>query len=252
MNDQIEKAVELIKKSQFTIALTGAGISVESGIPDFRSAGGLWEKYDPALYASIDSFKRKPEMVWDMLFEMVDIMENAKPNPAHLALARLEQLGYLSSIITQNIDNLHQAAGSKHVIEYHGNASRLECLSCGRVYEKPEIMPENVAIPRCAACDAVLKPTVIFFGEMIPYEAMSESSRLADRAELVLVVGTSAIVYPAAGIPLQAKQNNATVIEFNLEPTALTGYITDLFIQGPAGETLNRVLEMLEKGTPSA
>jgi len=247
MKDLFFRAAEAIRNSKCTIALTGAGISVESGIPDFRSSGGLWEKYDPSVYASIESFRRKPEMVWDMLFEMVDIMENARPNPAHLALARLEQLGYLECVITQNIDNLHTDAGNRNVIEYHGNASRLECISCGRIFDKPARRKGALEIPRCADCGTVLKPTVIFFGEMIPYEAMTESGRLAGRAEVVLVVGTSAIVYPAAGIPIQAKQNNATIIEFDVQPTALTGQVTDIFIQGRAGTTLPKLLEQLEK-----
>ncbi len=247
MKDLFSRAAEAIRNSKCTIALTGAGISVESGIPDFRSSGGLWEKYDPSIYASIESFRRKPEMVWDMLFEMVDIMENARPNPAHLALARLEQLGYLECVITQNIDNLHTDAGNRNVIEYHGNASRLECISCGRIFEKPVRRKGALEIPRCADCGTVLKPTVIFFEEMIPYEAMTESGRLAGRADVVLVVGTSAIVYPAAGIPIQAKQNNATIIEFDVQPTALTGQVTDIFIQGRAGTTLPKLLEQLEK-----
>jgi NAD-dependent deacetylase len=246
MKDAIIRAAEIIQNSSYTIALTGAGVSVESGIPDFRSSGGLWEKYDPAIYASIESFRHKPEMVWEMLFDMVDIMERAPPNPAPYALARMEELGFLSSGITQKIDNLHQAAGSRHVIEYHGNASRLECLSCGRKYGHKEIFLSVPHAPRCATCNAVLKPTVIFFGEMIPYDAMTESNRIAARAEAVIVAGTSAIVYPAAGIPLLAKENNAAIIEFNVEPTALTEYVTDVFVQGPAGVTLNRVLEILE------
>jgi len=248
MDDVFAQAADAIKNSKNMIALTGAGISVESGIPDFRSAGGLWDKYDPAVYATIDSFRRNPEMVWQMLFDMADIIVNARPNDGHLALARMEELGYLKSIITQNIDNLHQLAGSKSVIEYHGNASRLECLSCGTIHDNIQSGSEVLEPPRCPTCRKILKPTVIFFGEMIPQDAMFRSSRLAEKADVVLVVGTSALVYPAAAIPIEAKQNNATVIEFNLEPTPLTGHVTDIFVQGSSGVTLKQVVELLEKG----
>ena len=248
MDDVFAQAADAIKNSKNMIALTGAGISVESGIPDFRSAGGLWDKYDPAVYATIDSFRRNPEMVWQMLFDMADIIVNARPNEGHLALARMEELGFLKSIITQNIDNLHQLAGSRHVIEYHGNASKLECLSCGTVYDNIQSGSEVLTPPRCPTCQQILKPTVIFFGEMIPQDAMIQSSRLAAVADVVLVVGTSAIVYPAATIPIEAKQNSATIIEFNLERTALTDNVTDIFVQGSSGVTLKQVVELLEKG----
>ncbi len=245
MDKSIVKAAEIIRGSKSMIALTGAGISVESGIPDFRSAGGLWDKYDPSIYANIESFRRDPDMVWEMLFDMVDLTEGAKPNPAHTSLAKLEELGYLKAIITQNIDNLHQEAGSLKVIEYHGNAKGLECMKCGEVYGAGEFGGSTRVTPKCRSCSTILKPTVVFFGEMIPPAAMLESQSLAEKADVVLVVGTSAVVYPAAGIPLVAKQNNAAVIEFNLEETDLTRYVTDIFIQGSAGTTLPQLIEAL-------
>lgn len=244
--DNFQRAADIIKKSQHMIALTGAGISVESGIPDFRSSGGLWEKYDPSIYATIDTFRRNPEMVWEMLFDMDNIVRDARPNKGHLALARLEEMGLLKYIITQNVDNLHQEAGNKNVIEYHGNSSKLECLKCGVKYDNAEKMAGKKEIPRCDSCNEILKPTVIFFGEMIPYDALHQSSELASQADVVLVVGTSAIVYPAAGIPMEAKQNNAVIIEVNMEPSALTNYITDIFIQGSAGENLDKIIALLE------
>jgi NAD-dependent deacetylase len=242
MDDTIRKAAEIINKAHHLIALTGAGISVESGIPDFRSSGGLWEKFDPMIYAHIDSFRRNPEMVWDMIFEMVDLTRSSKPNPAHVALAELEKMGILKAIITQNIDNLHQEAGSLNVIEFHGNAHTLECVKCGEDYSVDDF-PNDRTIPACRACGAILKPGVVFFGEVIPPDALMESQMLAKSSDAILVIGTSAVVYPASGIPYVAKQNRASVIEMNLESTGLTNSITDVFIQGRVGETLPRLLD---------
>lgn len=246
MDSNITKAAEIIRKSGHMIALTGAGISVESGIPDFRSAGGLWDKYDPAVYASFYSFKSMPEKVWEMIFDMIDITENAKPNKAHLALAELENMKLLKAVITQNIDNLHQEAGSKNVIEYHGNAKHLVCINCSASYSASEYEISKRRIPHCESCGKILKPSVIFFGENIPQRALSESQRYAEAADVVLVVGTSAVVYPAAGIPGIAKSRGAVIIEFNLEATELTGNDTDIFIQGSAGKTLPELVKLLK------
>ncbi len=244
-------AAETIKYSKNLIALTGAGISVESGIPDFRSPGGIWERFDPQIYASIESFNKMPGKVWEMLFEMMDLIISAEPNPAHMALAWLEKKGYLRSVITQNVDNLHQAAGSSNVIEYHGNSSMLICVHCHRDYES-DLFREEIKIreiPRCSECDRILKPSVVFFGEMIPQRALMESQFLADSADALLVVGTSAIIYPAASIPVVAKNSGAKIVEFNLEETNYTETITDIFIAGPAGETLPRVVDALRELT---
>jgi len=245
MSDEFRRAADIIRGSAFLISLTGAGISVESGIPDFRSAGGLWEKYDPAVYASIDTFHRHPEKVWEMIFEMIDVTSSAAPNSAHRALARMEEMGILKYIITQNIDNLHQTAGSINVIEYHGNASRLECPGCGTESEVSAYDFAEKVPPRCDDCDKILKPSVIFFGEMIPHEAMMKSQELAESADTVIVVGTSAVVYPAAGIPIVAKRNGAKIIEFNVMETDFTRSITDVFVGGMAGQTLPKLMEYL-------
>lgn len=245
MDDLYNDAARIIRESNHLIALTGAGISVESGIPDFRSAGGLWEKYDPAEYATIDSFRANPVKIWDMIFDMTDITRNAKPNPAHVALAKMEKMDLLKYIITQNIDNLHQEAGSANVIEYHGNASRLECLSCSSSYPVDEFELTGTP-PECLQCGAILKPSVIFFGEMIPRNALVDSQALAEASDAVLVIGTSAVVYPASSIPYIAKQRGARIIEMNLEQTGLTFSITDVFIQGRVGETLPRLVEFLD------
>ncbi len=247
MGNPFQEAAAIIKKSKNMIALTGAGISVESGIPDFRSAGGLWDKYDPSVYASILSFNSMPEKVWDMIFEMMELTGSARPNSAHYALAELEAMNLLKGVITQNIDNLHQEAGSKNVIEYHGNARHLVCIYCTHEYEPEEFEIGSRKIPRCKNCGKVLKPSVIFFGEMIPHDALYRSQALADKADVVLVAGTSAVVYPAAAIPLQAKRNGAKIIEFNIEETGLTHGATDIFIKGSAGKTLPELVALVKK-----
>jgi NAD-dependent deacetylase len=225
MEKLIDQAADILISSEFTIALTGAGISVDSGIPDFRSAGGLWSRFDPAEYATIAAFRANPGKVWKMVREMGELIDQAQPNMAHTGLGELENMGYLHHIITQNVDNLHQAGGSKNVIEYHGNASTLSCLVCGK-----------------CDCNEVLKPDVVFFGEPIPEEARSQSFRIASQAQALMVIATSAIVSPANTIPGIAKQNGAKIIEINKEKTHLTGSVTDIFLQGNAGKTISALL----------
>jgi NAD-dependent deacetylase len=244
MEKLIQQAADILLNSKLTLALTGAGVSVESGIPDFRSAGGLWEKFDPAEYATIHAFRANPERVWEMLREMDAVVNQAKPNPAHTGMGKLEKMGYLHCIITQNVDNLHQAGGSKNVIEYHGNASTLSCLSCGKSYSSEQKRGEHP--PRCA-CQSILKPDVVFFGEAIPGDAMNRSFALASSANALMVVGTSAVVSPANTIPGIAKQNGARIIEINMERTHLTDSITDIFLEGSAGSIVSALLEEVKR-----
>jgi len=244
MKDLIPRAAEIILGSRLTLALTGAGISVDSGIPDFRSAGGLWSKYDPSEYASIHAFRQNPEKIWNMLRDMDGLIAQARPNPAHLGMGEMEKMGLLHVVITQNVDNLHQAGGSRNVIEYHGNSSTLTCLVCGKRYRAEEKRGEH--IPRCG-CRQVLKPDVVFFGEAIPEEALARSFQLASSADVVMVVGTSALVSPANTIPGIAKSRGATLIEMNMERTHLTDTVTDIFIEGRAGETIPALVEELKR-----
>jgi NAD-dependent deacetylase len=244
MKELINKAAEIIFRSRLTLALTGAGISVESGIPDFRSAGGLWSKYDPAEYATIHAFRQDPEKIWNMLRDMDGLIAQARPNPAHIGIGEMEKLGFLHCIITQNVDNLHQAGGARNVIEYHGNSSTLSCLWCGTRYKAEEKRGEH--IPRCG-CRQVLKPDVVFFGEAIPEQALTRSFHLASSAEVVMVVGTSALVSPANTIPSMAKSRGAKLIEMNMERTHLTDTVTDIFIEGRAGETIPALVEELKR-----
>ncbi|MBU2498232.1 MAG: NAD-dependent deacylase [Proteobacteria bacterium] len=244
MQELINEAAEIIYHSKLTGALTGAGISVESGIPDFRGAGGLWSKYDPAEYASITAFRQNPEKIWHMLRDMEALVLQAKPNKAHTGMGDLERMGYLHFIVTQNVDNLHQAGGAEKVIEYHGNSSTLSCLWCGKRYsalDKKEEFP-----PRCE-CQKILKPDVVFFGEAIPEEALNRSFMLAASSQALMVVGTSAVVSPANTLPSLAKRNGAKVIEINKESTHLTESLTNVFIQGSAAEVISALVVRLKE-----
>lgn len=242
----IQRAVQDIIHSEKTIAFTGAGISVESGIPDFRSAGGLWERFDPEEYAHIDAFHSDPAKVWRMLKEMFTLVMEAKPNPAHIGLAELEQMGFLSSVITQNVDGLHQAAGNRNVIEFHGTHRTLSCLTCSRTVDGTSLRMEDLPA-RCPHCLSLLKPDVVFFGEPIPWQAQANSFKESKSCGAVLVVGTSAIVYPAASIPVMAKEHGATVIEINMEPTPLTGSVSDYLISGSAGKIIPAIVEEVRR-----
>ncbi len=239
---EIRQVAEILEQSSFPIALTGAGISVDSGIPDFRSPGGLWTKYEPMQYATINAFQQDPEKVWTMLFDMDELVRTAEPNPGHRALAELEQLGKLQAVVTQNIDGLHQRGGSKKVIEFHGGTDRLVCLQCGQ--QRPAAQQPRGQVPRCTQCDQILKPDVVFFGEAIPAAALNEAFSLASQCDAVLVVGTSATVSPASDVPLLAKQQGARLCEFNLEPTGLSP-LADVCVHGSASETLPALVEYL-------
>jgi NAD-dependent deacetylase len=233
-------AAETIKDRRHTVALTGAGISVDSGIPMFRGTQGMWEKYDPMEYATIGAFLRNPEKVWMMLAEMVEVLFRAVPNPAHSGLAELEKMGLLRSIITQNVDGLHQAAGSQRVIEFHGNAWELICISCWNRYPSREKIQDGIP-PRCE-CGRILKPNLVLFGEAIPWKAQEDAESEAETCSVLLVIGTSAQVAPACDIPRLSKRKGAAIIEINPEATPLTRTITDLYIPENAGYAISRLL----------
>jgi NAD-dependent protein deacetylase/lipoamidase len=242
----IQRAAKDILRSKKTIAFTGAGISVESGIPDFRGAGGLWQKYNPNEYAQIDAFYSNPERVWLMLKDMLILVMTAKPNPAHFGLAELERMGLLSSVITQNVDGLHQAAGNQNVIEFHGSHRTLSCLKCSTKVNGKSLKMDDLPA-RCPRCSSLLKPDIVFFGEPIPFKAEVLSIEESRSSNLVLSIGTSAVVFPAASIPLTAKENGAIVIEINMESTPLTHEISDYLIAGSAGEIIPAIVEEIKK-----
>ena len=229
-------AVQRLREGRILV-LTGAGISVDSGIPDFRSRGGLWERYSIEEYATLDAFKADPRKVWKLFRELESSFGTVKPNAGHVALARLEAAGLVSGVVTQNIDGLHQAAGSKTVVEYHGSTQRMTCLGCGKSVAAADAERDGEGVPLCA-CGEVMKPDVILFGEMIPYDALRKGRELADGARTCLVCGTSALVHPAAGIPERAREAGADVIEVNLERTPLTERATRFFLQGSTTDVL--------------
>jgi NAD-dependent deacetylase len=235
----------IIRQSRGAVALTGAGISVESGIPDFRSEGGLWERFDPMEYAHIRAFRANPGKVWQLIKELDATLMRARPNPAHFALAALEAKGKLLGIITQNVDNLHQAAGSQRVVEYHGNAHRFVCLTCCRPFAREAL--DFAQAPLFCPCGGLIKPDVVFFGEQIPPGAQEEAEELAQHCDLLLVIGTSGEVAPASYLPYIARDWGAVIVENNLSPTRLTRTLTDHFLPGPAGVVLPLVMQELGK-----
>ena len=230
--ERIEAAAELLARSQHAVALTGAGHSTPSGVPDFRSPGsGLWESVDPMEVASIYGFQRNPQAFYDWIRPLAKQMMEAHPNAAHLALAELERMGTIKAVITQNIDELHHRAGSRRVLELHGSVRQATCTQCRRKVSSREIWPAFVAggevplpsgrdgVPNCPSCGGLLKPDVVLFGELLPVGTLLEAQQEADVCDVMLVAGSSLEVYPAAGLPMRATQHGAQVIVVNYEPT---------------------------------
>ncbi len=249
MNDttDIERAAQMIINAGRTVAFTGAGISVESGIPPFRGEDGLWSKYNPE-FLDIFYFTHHPKESWKLIKEIFfDFFGQAKPNDAHIALATLEKTGLLQAIITQNIDNLHHEAGSKTIYEFHGNSHKLVCTQCNTSFHLGEISLESLP-PYCLKCNNLLKPDFIFFGEAIPEPANSMSFAETEKADLFILIGTMGEVMPASLIPDLAKKAGAKILEINIEPSAYTNKITDLFIQKKATQAMTEiVLEIKNK-----
>ncbi|GBD90655.1 NAD-dependent protein deacetylase [bacterium BMS3Abin04] len=243
-NNKIKEAANLIANSKRTVAFTGAGISVESGIPPFRGKNGLWSRYDPEIL-DINYFRQNPLISWKVIKEIFyDFFGQAQPNAAHKALVKMEQKNLLQSIITQNIDNLHQEAGSKNVYEFHGNSRRLVCTNCGEIFIASEEKLGDLP-PTCKFCSEVLKPDFIFFGEAIPEPANSKSFREAEISDLFILIGTTGEIMPASLIPRVAKEKGATIIEINTEKSKYTNSITDIFIQEKATVALTKIVEQL-------
>lgn len=221
----IEDAAELFRKAKRAVALTGAGISTPSGIPDFRSEGtGLWSREEPMEVASLSTFRTFPERFFHWFHPLASQIVNAQPNAAHIALAEMENAGFLQAIVTQNIDALHQKAGSKHVVEMHGTWRTVSCTECFKQFEaEPLLKPyiEKGKIPLCSICNGILKPDVILFGEQLPQSAWMDAQRAARQCDLMLVAGSSLEVLPVAGLPMQALDRGAHLIIINNTPTYL-------------------------------
>jgi NAD-dependent deacetylase len=236
-----EKTVALLKQSRNAVALTGAGVSTESGIPDFRGKDGLWSRYDPFEYGTINAFLADPEKIWQMLTGLLKITD-AEPNTGHKGLATLEQKGLLSGIITQNIDGLHQKGGSKNVVEFHGSLDTFSCLSCGENYSLAHVK-QNPLPPHCAACDTILKPDIVFYDEHIPDITFARSGELLNSADLLLVAGTSCQTEPAARIPHHIYNKGGGIIEINKEPAL--GHLAAITLQGNFTTVVEKLVELL-------
>ncbi|MFP4199456.1 MAG: SIR2 family NAD-dependent protein deacylase [Halanaerobium sp.] len=235
-----QRAADLIKNSNHTTVFTGAGVSVESGVPPFRGEKGLWNKYDPIIL-DLKNFYKNPEQSWITIKEIFyDYFGKAEPNEAHRVIAHLEADGYIQAVITQNIDNLHQKAGSKNVFEFHGNSRELICTECGTKYPVTEEILSELP-PKCKKCGEILKPDFVFFGEAIPEEAEKLSFEEAEKAELFIVIGTTGEVQPASLIPVVARSKGAKILEINIKKSNFTDDITDLFIKEKASLAMKKI-----------
>jgi len=239
MDNLYLRAAEMLRKSCQTVALTGAGISAESGIPTFRNDDGLWKKYDPAIYASYEVFLRDPSKYWEMRADSVWKYDTLVPNPAHMALAEMERIGKLHRVVTQNIDGLHTKAGNRDVVEIHGSLHESYCMDCYRRFTAQDI-PSEIP-PRCP-CGGIIKPSTVLFGEPMPEEAMEQALLEARDCELMLVIGTSATVQPAASLPIIAREHGARLIEINPDP-ALPH--PDLRLPEKAGRAMTSIVATL-------
>jgi len=249
MEELVSKGATLIGSAGKILVFSGAGLSTESGIPDFRSPGGVWERYKPEdfYFQRIVSSREARENYWRMSTEFYGTMRDARPNRAHLAVKEMEEMGKILAIVTQNIDSLHQKAGSspEKVIEIHGTAFSVSCLSCGRRYGRDEIQERISAgerAPGCDDCKGILKPETVSFGQPMPEEKMAAAFRCARGCDLCMVLGSSLVVYPAASIPAQAVENGASLLIVNRDPTPMDEY-ADVVIRHSLGETLTRMME---------
>ena len=243
----LERLAEAVRSGGCVI-LTGAGVSTESGIPDFRSASGIWARFDPLEYGSIEAFRRDPVKVWEFYGPRYAMLAGAEPNAAHRAIAELERRGLVEAVVTQNIDLLHERAGSRDVIEVHGSIRTATCPACGRVHALDEVLALAAeGTPRCASCGAVPKPDVVFFGELLPVAAMNRATELATGARLLLVVGSTLEVYPVAALPLDTLRAGGRVAIVNRGPTAFDGR-ADIRVEGAAGELLTALVGALDRG----
>ncbi|MBI9034788.1 MAG: NAD-dependent deacylase [Bacteroidales bacterium] len=248
MIEKINQAAKSIKNAKKVSVFTGAGISVESGIPPFRGPDGLWSRYDPKSL-DLNFYLSNPKQSWKVIKEIFyDFFGQAKPNKAHTILAEMEAQGYISAIITQNIDNLHQKAGSKNIIEFHGNSQRFVCPTCSTQFGVHQIQI-NDSPPICFECKNILKPDFIFFGEDIPVAAFDKSIEIANTTDLMIIIGSTGEVIPACNIPFLAKQNGALIIEINPSSSNFTNAITDSFLQGKATEIMENLSKQISKNT---
>lgn len=236
---------ERLSKANSVVVLTGAGVSAESGVKTFRDPDGLWAEFNPMELASIDGFMSNPQRVWSWYQYRVEIVKKVKPNPGHYAIAEMEKLFDHFVLITQNVDRLHQRAGSTNPIELHGNIIENHCFNCKKPFYGETALPDG-EIPKCEHCGGLIRPSVVWFGEMLPYEALVKAEDESANCDVFFSVGTSAEVYPSANLPFLAKRNGATIIEVNPNITKLSDYV-DYRISAPSGEALPILLEKLKE-----
>ena len=242
MKEEIISLADMLKKSRHAIAFTGAGASTESGIPDFRGPGGLWKKYRAEEIASRWALLHNTEEFFEFYRMRLAAMKDVKPNRVHYALAKLEGMGLIKAVITQNIDGLHRRAGSKNVYEIHGTISRARCDRCGRYYPADVLMGDG--IPRCDVCGGIIRPDVVLFGESLPEDQWAGALRHAEMADMVLVIGSSLQVYPAALIPVTVKEHGGKMAIVNLQSTPYDD-MADLVIHRKAGDVMEELLAVL-------
>jgi NAD-dependent deacetylase len=254
MDDLITRGVKLIRDAKNILVFTGAGLSTESGIPDFRSPGGIWDKYDPAdfYFQRFVSDEKAREKYWHMSSEFYEVLKDAAPNRAHMAIKSLEDLGKLVAIVTQNIDRLHHKAGNSpdKIIEIHGTALSVSCLDCGKDYDRDEIerrLKSGVRVPYCDDCSGPLKPDTISFGQAMPEDKMAESMKHAAECDLCIVLGSSLVVYPAASVPAHAVESGAKLMVINRDETPLDQR-ADLTIHDSVGRALGEIMEKVLTG----
>ncbi len=251
MREEIGALATLLRERQPCVVLTGAGISTESGIPDFRSPGGIWAEYDPMEYATIDAFRRNPVKVWEFYALRFEVLTRARPNAGHLALAELEARGLVEALVTQNIDGLHERAGSHEVIEVHGSIRSASCLACGERMPLADVIAalRDAPAPPCPRCGSIVKPDVVMFGELLPAEAIGRAVDLAERAGLLLVVGSSLEVFPVAGLPETTVSAGGSLAIVNQGPTPFDG-LADVRIDGAAGSALSALVGEVDSSAP--
>jgi NAD-dependent deacetylase len=251
-DEHISRAVALLRQARYVVALTGAGISTASGIPDFRSPGsGMWEQYDPMEVASIYAFRQHPDKFYDWIRPLVMMMLTARPNAGHQALADLETLDCLRAVITQNIDGLHQAAGTREVLELHGHFREATCVRCYQTLPSQALLNDFLAsgeVPRCAACGGVMKPNAVLFGEQLPVRVVNAAMAHVRRADVMLVAGSSLEVLPAANIPLEVRERGGRLIVVNLTPTYVDEW-ADVVIHADVADVLPRIVEQCREVT---
>jgi len=234
----------ILRKARSVCVLTGAGISAESGVPTFRGAEGLWNKFRPEELANFEAFIHNPKLVWEWYTYRRKLIEDVMPNAGHIALARMETFFDDFTLVTQNVDDLHRRASSKNILELHGNIMRSYCIDCGKDEDHPDFSRQE-NIPRCKACGGLVRPGVVWFGEMLPQEVFQEAERSAQRCDLFLSIGTSAVVYPAASLPVTARQAGAYTVEVNIERTEQSRLFDETLL-GKAGDILPAIADSLQ------